>query len=214
MQYKTGTIKLLSGEATVEGLGTSWLTEVDPADLFKAKDEDVIYQVASVTNDTTIALSAPYTGSTRSGELYQINRDFTPNLNLPLIYGGDIDWPAFLNKTITLIDARINQSLLTTSSPTFAGITFTSLTGTTLNIDHLVEKTAAHSIVTNNHFIPNVDNTLNLGSALFRFANIYTADLVLANDRGNYRIIEEAEYLTVRNNKTGKLYKFVLEEVE
>ena len=37
-------------------------------------------------------------------------------------------------------------------------------------------------------------------------------DLKLANDRGDYTVIEEEEYLSLRNNKTGKVYKFVLEE--
>src|SRR3990172_8579883 len=115
---------MINGDATVEGTGTSWSGEIDISDLFKAKDEDIIYQVASITNDTNLELSTTYSGTTRSGELYQINRDFTPNLNLPLISQGDIDWPAYLNRAITLIDARINQSLLTTSSPTFATVTF------------------------------------------------------------------------------------------
>jgi len=127
-QYRLGTIKMINGDATVEGTGTSWSGEIDISDLFKAKDEDVIYQVASVTNNTNLELSTPYSGITRSGELYQINRDFTPNLNLPLISAGDIDWPAFLNNAITLIDARINQSLLTSSSPTYVGVTLSGLT--------------------------------------------------------------------------------------
>src|SRR3989304_5237419 len=127
-QYRIGTIKMINGDATVEGTGTTWSGEIDISDLFKAKDEDVIYQVASVTNNTNLELSTPYSGITRSGELYQINRDFTPNLNLPLISAGDIDWPAFLNNAITLIDARINQSLLTSSSPTYVGVTLSGLT--------------------------------------------------------------------------------------
>jgi hypothetical protein len=61
--------------------------------------------------------------------------------------------------------------------------------------------------------LPSADLAYNLGSANLRWANIYTGDLHLRNDRGHYTIIEEEDYLSIRNNKSGKLYKFVLEEV-
>ena len=59
--------------------------------------------------------------------------------------------------------------------------------------------------------IPSADMSFNLGSPVRRFANVYTGDLHLRNDRGDYTLIEEAECLTIRFNKTGKRYKFVLE---
>ena len=43
---------------------------------------------------------------------------------------------------------------------------------------------------------------------------LQTADLVLNNNRGHYLIVEEEEYLSIKNEKTGKLYKFVLEEID
>ena len=66
----------------------------------------------------------------------------------------------------------------------------------------------------NQHLFPAADNTSNLGSASKRWANIYTTDLHLNNDRGDWTIIEEEEYLSIQNNKNGKMYKFVLEEIE
>jgi hypothetical protein len=62
-------------------------------------------------------------------------------------------------------------------------------------------------------FLPANDNQYNLGSATNRWANVYTGDLHLRNDRGDWTVIEEDEYLSIRNNKTGKLYKFVMEPV-
>lgn len=59
--------------------------------------------------------------------------------------------------------------------------------------------------------IPDANVTRNLGSPVRRFANVYTGDLHLKNDRGDYTLIEEEECLTIRFNKTGKRYKFVLE---
>ena len=61
---------------------------------------------------------------------------------------------------------------------------------------------------------PPTDNTHDLGGSSNRWRNVYTGDLHLENDRGSYTIVEELEYLSIRNNKTGKLYKFVMEEIE
>lgn len=60
---------------------------------------------------------------------------------------------------------------------------------------------------------PNSDVTYNLGSPERRWANIYTGDLHLRNDRGDWTIIEERDYLSITNNYNGKRYKFVLEEI-
>jgi hypothetical protein len=62
--------------------------------------------------------------------------------------------------------------------------------------------------------LPNDDVTKDLGSATKRWANIYTGDLHLKNDRGDWTIVEEEDYLTIINNKKGKRYKFVLEEID
>lgn len=60
---------------------------------------------------------------------------------------------------------------------------------------------------------PAANDSHSLGSASKRWQNIYSMDLHLANERGDYTIVEEEEYLSIRNNKSGKLYKFVLEEI-
>ena len=65
----------------------------------------------------------------------------------------------------------------------------------------------------NQHVFPSADNASDLGSAAKRWRNIYTGDLHLANDRGNWTVIEEENYLTLRNNKTDKVYKLVMEEI-
>lgn len=66
----------------------------------------------------------------------------------------------------------------------------------------------------NTNVLPSADNTYNLGSATNRWANIYTGDLHLRNDRGNWTLIEEETYLSIRNNVTGKLYKLAMEPIE
>jgi hypothetical protein len=61
--------------------------------------------------------------------------------------------------------------------------------------------------------LPSADCAFNLGSATNRWANIFTGDLHLKNERGDYTLIEEPDFLSIRFNKTGKRYKFVLEHV-
>jgi hypothetical protein len=43
--------------------------------------------------------------------------------------------------------------------------------------------------------------------------DLYTGDLHLSNERGDWTVIEEEEYLSLKNNKTDKVYKLVMEEV-
>jgi len=71
----------------------------------------------------------------------------------------------------------------------------------------------SHGIGTK-HFLPDADNTYNLGTPNFRWANLYTGDLHLKNERGNWTILEERDYLCVINNITGKKYKMALEPLE
>ncbi|NBX84939.1 MAG: hypothetical protein EBQ95_04925 [Gammaproteobacteria bacterium] len=69
------------------------------------------------------------------------------------------------------------------------------------------------SIESKGPVLPSEDNVYDLGSSLLRWANIYTGDLHLKNDRGDWTLIEEEEYLSVKNNKTNKVYKIVIEPV-
>ena len=62
--------------------------------------------------------------------------------------------------------------------------------------------------------IPLENCTYDLGTPENRWREIYTCDLNLQNERGDWKIVEERDYLSIRNNKTGKLFKFVLEEIE
>jgi hypothetical protein len=62
--------------------------------------------------------------------------------------------------------------------------------------------------------LPGTDNAINLGSNSRRFANVYTGDLHLRNDRGHWQIVEEAECLTIYNRLTDVRYRFVLERYD
>ena len=69
---------------------------------------------------------------------------------------------------------------------------------------------------------PGSDNAVDLGSASFRWRNLYTTDLKLSNEGsqndvdstwGNYTIQEGHEDLFLLNHRTGKKFKFNLTEV-
>ena len=62
-------------------------------------------------------------------------------------------------------------------------------------------------------FYPSVDNVNDLGSSALRFRNIYTGDLNLQNDRGDWTLIEEQDFLSFRNNKTGRRYRMIMEDI-
>jgi len=73
--------------------------------------------------------------------------------------------------------------------------------------------------------LPHANNTYNLGSASYRWANLYTNDLHLSNDgkeggneidgtTGDWTIQEGQENLYIINNKNGKKFKIDLTEIE
>ena len=70
------------------------------------------------------------------------------------------------------------------------------------------------NIVTSGSIIPGADSTVDLGAPSNRFRNIYTGDLHLRNDKGDWTIVEERDYLCVINNITGKKYKMDLTPLE
>ena len=78
------------------------------------------------------------------------------------------------------------------------------------------------SIEFNNHLLPNANNSLDLGSSNSRWRNIYTNDLNLSNEGssndvdgswGDWTIQEGESDLFLKNNRSGKKYKFNLTEV-
>ena len=72
--------------------------------------------------------------------------------------------------------------------------------------------------------LPSADNAYDLGSASYRFANLYVGDLMMSNKSrggnevdgtyGDYTIQEGEEDLFLLNHRNGKTYRFRLEEVD
>ena len=77
-------------------------------------------------------------------------------------------------------------------------------------------------ITKDGHFIPQVNNDMDIGASSYRVRNIYTADLHCSNKGssndvdgtwGDYTIQEGESDLFLINNRSGKKYKFNLTEV-
>ena len=62
--------------------------------------------------------------------------------------------------------------------------------------------------------LPSANNSKDLGSPSARWANVYTADLHLKNETGDWTVEEGEEELFLHNNLTGKKYAIMMREVE
>jgi hypothetical protein len=65
---------------------------------------------------------------------------------------------------------------------------------------------------------PAANNTHALGDSDLKWSavyaqNVYTGDLHLENERGSWSVIEEKDFLTLRNNNSGKRFKLTMEDI-
>ncbi len=130
---------------------------------------------------------------------------------------GNLSWAAgsavAAGGSTTQVQYNSSGSLTGSANMTFDGTTLTVAGLTCTGITTLGDATSDTVIFTarvNSDVLPSTDNTRNLGSATNRWANIYTGDLHLKNDRGDWTLIEEEDALTIRNNKTGKVYDIMM----
>ena len=62
--------------------------------------------------------------------------------------------------------------------------------------------------------IPSVTATHDLGSDSKRWDTVYTSDLSLKNELGDWTLVEGEDDIYLHNNKNGKKFKFMLQEVD
>jgi hypothetical protein len=103
------------------------------------------------------------------------------------------------------------------------GSNFTMSVGTAHDLEFRTNDTHRLSVTSSGHTAPALDNTYDLGTSSYRWRNIYTADLQMSNEGsqndidgtwGKYTIQEGENDLFLINRRTGKKYKFLLEEVK
>jgi hypothetical protein len=151
--------------------------------------------------------------------------------------------PADANTVMVTVDGVVQRAPVhyTTTGNT---ITFTSSppAGANVHVRHLGFRTTqaittlpANTTLTqitlsgqttaSGNIIPSANTTYDLGSVSARWNNIYTGDLHLSNEnrtdgnmidgtRGNWTVQEGEQSLFLINNKTGKKYRFAIEEIK
>ena len=127
-QYKTGTVSVTNGSATVTGTGTEFSSNLTAGNLFTVEGDNVAYTIASAPTATSLTLTAPYSGATATGQIYGVTIDFTPDLGLPLMSVGDLNTAAIYNEAMKNVDNEFNNlgtaafADLTTSSTDATGV--------------------------------------------------------------------------------------------
>ena len=87
-----------------------------------------------------------------------------------------------------------------------AGFTFND----TSNLVTTPDTTVSGTLTLSGSIIPLNDITYNLGSPNKRFSNVYTGDLHLKNERGDWTLYEERDMIVVVNNITGQKFRLNL----
>ena len=151
--------------------------------------------------------------------------------------------PADANTVMVTVDGVVQRAPVhyTTTGST---ITFTSSppAGANVHVRHLGFRTTqaittlpANTTLTqinlsgqttaSGNIVPSANTTYDLGSVSARWNNIYTGDLHLSNEgksdgnmvdgtKGNWTVQEGEQSLFLINNKTGKKYRFAIEEIQ
>lgn len=175
-------------------------------------------------------ISSSFNGSTTAFTLQVGGVSVSPASAQQLIIavGGVLQTPG-ASGGYTVSGSTITFTSAPASGATFSGVLLGA--ATTLNTvadDSITTAKIANSAVTaaklsiDGNVLPTTDNAYDLGSASFRFANVYTGDVHLSNHGssndvdgtwGSYTMQEGEDALFLINRRTGKKYKFVLEEV-
>ena len=147
---------------------------------------------------------------TSNGTIASPTASTTSNSAGNINFGG-YDGSAY--HTRASINGQVDGSVVDGSNTIPIAIYFR--TGTTIPVERL-------RIGSDGNTIPGADNTYDLGSTSKRWRNVYTTDLKLSNEGsknevdgtwGNYTIQEGESDLFLINNRNGKKYKFMLQEV-
>jgi hypothetical protein len=129
--------------------------------------------------------------------------------------------PTLVNPSVTgSVQGNINATGISTATT----LNSTTATITTANITNTNSTNTVLSGITtvSNTVQPSANNTVSLGTSGNRWANVYSNDLDLSNEGsandidgtwGSYLVQEGEEHLYIINRRSGKRFRFVLEEV-
>jgi hypothetical protein len=182
--------------------------------IFNAADGTAAFTIADSTGAVALSGAATLSSTLAVSGTSTLTGNVTAAGDLTVTGGLTVNGTTTTinSTTLSVDDKNIEMGSVATPSDTTADGGGLTLKGATDKTISWVNATDAWTF--NQHLFPSADNASDLGSAAKRWRNIYTTDLHLANERGNWTVIEEEDYLTLRNNKTNKVYKLVMEEIE
>ena len=195
--------------------GTMWLdttNATNPTIKFFDGTDDIQFATVNYSantidfSDSSLSTPITVTGSSSAGAEIRLPEDTDNGTNYVAIKAPDTI-ASDVTFTLPSADGTTGQALTTNGSGTL------SFSDVSVSLSAVGES-----------IIPATTDTYDLGSASFVWANIYTGDLNLSNEaksegnsfdgtKGNWTIQEGADDLFILNNKSGKKYKFKLEEI-
>ena len=195
--------------------GTMWLdttNATNPVIKFFDGTDDITFATVDYSantidfSDSSITTPVTVTGSASAGAEIRLPEDTDNGSNYVALKAPD-SIASDLTLTLPNTDGTTGQALTTDGS---GNLTFGDVASDLTAVD--------------SNIVPDTTDTYDLGSSTKVWANIYTGDLNLSNEakeqgnsvdgtKGNWTIQEGADDLFIVNNKSGKKYKFKLEEI-
>lgn len=117
----------------------------------------------------------------------------------------------FGNASTGRLDVVAAENFTDTSRATNVQIFTTSVSSIT---PAAVATFSGNAVTIVGNVFPSANATYDLGSTTLRWKTVYTTDLELNNGIGDYTVVEGADDLFLYNNRSGKVFKFALIEVD
>ena len=213
--YASPVLKLWNGSSWLSASG--FTVDDTTGDFSLAKTMTVSALVANgVADDSYVQVPTDTTGNRPSAPTAGMIR-FNSTLSAFEGYDG-VQWDSFVSTGAngSFVDLVATGDITLGDSCIDDTLTITAVT--TVNCDMVIginsTTTVGFGSLISTDIVPNLDVQRNLGSPGARWANIYTGDLHLKNDRGDWTVIEEEDFLSLRNNTTGKTFKISMEPVD
>jgi hypothetical protein len=150
-------------------------------------------------------------GATLSNTSNVVGLAAGPGMSTANVFNGTVTTVNFAGNASTVLNMGNSSGATWISGSVSVPGTFSALGSVNLG-DASSDRLNIVAAVTSS-IIPSDDSAFTLGTPDKRWQHIYTGDLHLRNERGDYTLIEENDFLSIRFNKNGKRYKFLLERV-
>ena len=224
---------VVAGELTVDGVtngaltdnrvviaGASGVLEDDSNFRFDGTDLDIgvdgseTFKVTVSSGNTTVGGTLDVAGLASLDGGIDVDGAFTvanTSGDLATTGTGNIDGVLSLGAGAGALTFDAGSSSILTTDNAAAGLDIGSAGATDmLRFD---TTNSSEQLIAGVKLVPKTDNAIDLGSNTLRFANIYTGDLNLRNDRGDWTLIEEEDFISFRNNTTGRRFRMVMEDI-